>query len=272
MIRYANVNMETRTPETGLKGLCPACGHPVTAKCGAVRIHHWAHLKRIDCDPWWEPMTQWHLDWQDHFPKEWREKVFRDDSTGEFHRADIQTPKGITIEFQHSALSIDELLRRNNFYKKLIWVINAQSFKNNIKLTMSIPNPRSSIMAPFNFSVSSEGFASFPQYFVKEDLQHGPLIYNKGLNDEQRKAIVNCEKSNPEIYWLFNWSYRHKAWLNSKAPVFLDFGEDILYWIRKREQIGTPLVYLQCVKKEDFISKYAAKEVLDGASDNISGD
>lgn len=261
MIRYANVNGEIRTPETGLKGLCPGCGNPVTAKCGTIKIHHWAHLKGMDCDRWWEPMTQWHLDWQDYFPQEWREKVFRDEITNEFHRADIQTPEGITIEFQHSHLSFRELLSRNNFYKKLIWVVNAQGFKNKIKLNVTIPNPRSPIMAPFNFGVSYEGLASVPRYYVKEDLQHGLIIYSRGLNDEQLKAIADCQKSSPEIYWLFNWSHKRRSWLNSKAPVFLDFGEDILYWIRKREQIGTALFYLQCIKKADFIAKYAAKEV-----------
>ncbi|WP_051691595.1 competence protein CoiA [Pedobacter borealis] len=261
MIRYASVNGEIRAPETRLKGLCPGCGNLVTSKCGTIKIHHWAHLRNMDCDPWWEPMTQWHLDWQDYFPKEWREKVFRDEVTGEFHRADIQTPTGITIEFQHSPLSVNELLGRNNFYKKLIWVVNAQNFKNNIRLTTAIPDPRSPIMNPFNFSVSPEGLASFPQYFVKDDLQHGPAVYRKGLSDEQLQAIADCHKSTPETYWLFNWSYKHRAWLNSKAPIFLDFGEDTLYWIRKREQVGTPLTYLQCIEKDDFIKKYAVNEV-----------
>ncbi|SDE00015.1 Competence protein CoiA-like family protein [Mucilaginibacter pineti] len=272
MIRYANVNGEIRVPETGLKGYCPGCGNPVTAKCGFIKIHHWAHLKHMDCDRWWEPMTQWHLDWQDNFPKEWREKIFRNEITGEFHRADIQTPEGITIEFQHSHLSTGELLSRNNFYKKLIWVINAQSFKNNIRLNAAIPNPRSSIMDPFNFSVSYEGLASSPQYFVKDDLQHGPLVYSKGLNTEQLKAIADCQESGAETYWLFNWSYKHRSWLNSEAPVFLDFGEDTLYWIRKRPQVGTSLIYLQCIKKRDFIAKYAVNEVFERTSNNDSKD
>ena len=172
--------------------------------------------------------------------------TFRNEITGEFHRAYIQTPNGITIEFQHSPLSVNELLSRNNFYKKLIWVVNAQSFKNNIRLTAAIPEPHSPKMSPFNFSVSSDGMASFPQYFVKDDLQHGPLIYSKGLSEEQLKTIADCQKSSAKTYWLFNWSYKHRSWLNSEAPVFPDFGEDTLYWIRKRQQIGTSLIYLQC--------------------------
>jgi competence protein CoiA len=256
MIRFAIVNGESQEPTKGLKGTCPGCGFPVTAKCGSVNIHHWAHKKRIDCDHWWEPMTQWDLDWQGHFPKEWREKVLRDDITGEFHRADIQTPQGITIEFQHSHLSVDELLSRNNFYKKLIWVLNAQSFKNNVRLTTAIPNPRSPIMEPFYFWVISDGLSNSPQYIFKDDLKHGPAVYRKGLSEDQLKAITDCQKSSSELYWLFNWSNKHRSWLNSDAPVFLDFGEDLLYWIRKRQQVGTPLMYLQVVTKKDFLKKY----------------
>ncbi|WP_090473655.1 competence protein CoiA [Mucilaginibacter sp. OK268] len=122
---------------------CPGCGTKLIAKCGSVKIHHWAHQRRIDCDPWWEPMTQWHIDWQNKFPAAWREVIFRDEESGEFHRADINTPQGLTIEFQHSPLSNEELESRNSFYKKIIWVVNAQRFKEQFTFEKSIPNPAS---------------------------------------------------------------------------------------------------------------------------------
>jgi competence protein CoiA len=263
MIRYANVSGEISTPQAGLRGVCPACGNPVTSKCGTIKIHHWAHLKQKDCDPWWEPMTQWHIDWQSYFPTAWREKVSKDEITGEFHRADIQTPNGITIEFQHSPLSANELLSRNNFYKKIIWVVNGHRFKHRIKLFTSIPNPRSPIMTPFDFLVSAEGMANVPRYRTKDYLLHGPDHFRISLTDEQEKAIEDCQKSSPEIYWLFDWSNKHRCWLNSEAPVLLDFGENTLYWIRKRAQIGTPLIYLQQVTKKEFIAKYSVNEGAD---------
>nr|ALS56025.1 hypothetical protein [uncultured bacterium EIL107F05] len=39
----------------GSKGLCIACKAEMIPKCGAHRIHHWAHKKRSsNCDEWWE--------------------------------------------------------------------------------------------------------------------------------------------------------------------------------------------------------------------------
>ena len=42
MIHFAIVNGEPQEPTKGLKGTCPGCNFPVTAKCGSVNIHHWA--------------------------------------------------------------------------------------------------------------------------------------------------------------------------------------------------------------------------------------
>lgn len=226
----------------------------MTAKCGPVKIHHWAHLRRADCDPWWEPMTQWHLNWQNEFPPEWREKIFRDEYSGEFHRADIHTPQGLTIEFQHSALSLNELESRNAFYKKLIWVVNAQPFKHNF-LFSDTPNPASPLLMRYHFIVDQQGFANSPRFYLKHEYRdYGPALSREGaLSDQKLRSVAEESKYQ---YKLFTWSYTRKAWLNSSAPVFLDFGDEFLYRIRKREQIGTPLLYLQIVTKNDFLAKY----------------
>lgn len=260
MIRYANVAGQLMEPNTGLKGLCPGCGNAVIAKCGTVKIHHWAHQRRIDCDPWWEPMTQWHLDWQNKFPKAWREVIFRDQQTGEFHRADVHTPKETTIEFQHSPLSLQELKSRNDFYKKIIWVVNAQRFKEQFEFTNATPNPASPLLADYNFSVDSDGLSKYVMFFLKAEgrdpRQLGRIF---SLRDKELKLAAEEFKKTDKTYWLFNWKYKHKTWLNSEAPVFLDFGDDCLYWIKKREQWPNALVYLKVIKKEEFLNKYATE-------------
>jgi hypothetical protein len=108
--------------------ICKCCGSDVIAKCGTINIHHWAHKSKVNCDSWYEPMTQWHKDWQGKFNSEWREKLLFDECTGEKHIADIHTPSGITIEIQHSPISIDEFSSRCDFYKKLIWVIDGRNY------------------------------------------------------------------------------------------------------------------------------------------------
>ncbi|WDD92819.1 hypothetical protein Bsp3421_002850 [Burkholderia sp. FERM BP-3421] len=74
----------------------------MVAKCGRVKVWHWAHKGKKPCDPWYESETQWHRDWKDKFPREWQEVVDHDAQSGEIHIADVKTPHGLVLEFQHS--------------------------------------------------------------------------------------------------------------------------------------------------------------------------
>ncbi|HEY9000800.1 MAG TPA: competence protein CoiA family protein [Mucilaginibacter sp.] len=259
MIRYAKVDGQLKEPTPGSKGICPGCGNLLIAKCGSIKIHHWAHKQNLDCDPWWEPITQWHLDWQNNFAPTWREVIFQDKESGEFHRADIQTPQGVTIEFQHSPISLKELESRNAFYKKLIWVVNAKPIKG-LYITNSTPNPQSPLLADYNFSVDPNGFTNFVHFYLKEgsrgyDPRRAARMYS--LDDRELQLVAEEHSKSPQLYYLFNWKHKHRAWLNCRAPVFLDFGDELLYWIKRRTQEPFPLFYLQVVKKEDFLAKYS---------------
>ena len=259
MIRYAKVDGHLSEPATGLKGICPGCGKSLISKCGLIKIHHWAHKQRIDCDSWWEPMTEWHLEWQNEFPIAWREVIFRDEQTGEFHRADVHTQKGLTIEFQNSPLLFQELKSRNTFYKKIIWVVNAQRFQGKFEFTNVTPNPASSLLANYNFYVDANGLAKDVLFMLKDD-GRDPRKLGRiyCLLDEELELAADEFYNSEKKYCLFNWKNKHIGWLLSDAPVFLDFGHEFLYWIKKRAQLPTPLLYLQIVSKSDFLSKYAA--------------
>lgn len=113
---------QTRTAEPGLTGgTCPLCDGPVIAKCGEVNIWHWAH-RTADCDPWAEPMSQWHLDWQQLVPQDRREVVIAN------HRADILTPRGLVVEIQRSPLSTADITERETHYTKhcggMVWIFD----------------------------------------------------------------------------------------------------------------------------------------------------
>lgn len=110
-----------RVPATpGAAGAaCPGCGQPVIPKCGQVNIWHWAHARGADCDPWYEPMTAWHLAWQETVPAARREIVMGN------HRADIVTGRGQVVEIQHSHLSVEEIAERERHYGPMIWIFDA---------------------------------------------------------------------------------------------------------------------------------------------------
>lgn len=122
-MKFALVSGQRQEAQPGLSGVCPGCGRPAVAKCGELRVWHWAHKGGHLCDPWWENETEWHRAWKNQFPADWQEIVHRagDD---ERHIADVKTDEGWVIEFQHSHITPEERRSRDAFYPKLIWVVD----------------------------------------------------------------------------------------------------------------------------------------------------
>lgn len=119
MIRFALVGDHKEPPFRAGRGTCPVCAGRVIAKCGRVRIHHWAHESAMDCDTWSEGIGPWHLSWQDLVQREFVEVPIGN------HRADILGNDGIVVELQHSPIPPDVIALRENFYGNMIWVFDA---------------------------------------------------------------------------------------------------------------------------------------------------
>jgi len=122
------VNGVRRRPEPGLRGVCDLCGGAMVSRCGKVRIHHWAHLRKRNCDPWWENETEWHRNWKEKFPEPFREVTVVSDS-GERHRADVKTGIGRVVEFQYSPIKLEDRTAREEFYGKMAWVVSGLRLK-----------------------------------------------------------------------------------------------------------------------------------------------
>jgi len=122
-MKFALANGQRQEAQTNLLGECPYCGRPMVARCGEVRVRHWAHKGRRLCDPWWENETEWHRAWKDQFPAD-RQEIVHHAEDGERHIADVKTHDGWVIEFQHSNIRPDERRSREAFYQSLIWVVD----------------------------------------------------------------------------------------------------------------------------------------------------
>jgi len=110
------------------KAKCPICDSEVIAKCGRIKVWHWAHKNNKDCDNWYEPESEWHLKWKDEFPKECQEFTIGK------HRADIRTKNRWIIELQNSSISSEEIRDREEYYKRMIWLLNGEKIAKNIQL------------------------------------------------------------------------------------------------------------------------------------------
>jgi hypothetical protein len=92
-MKFALVDGQRHEALPNLSGKCPNCDQPMIAKCGEVRMSHWAHQRRVSCDTWWENETEWHRNWKGQFPAIWQEFVHRAEN-GEKHIADVRPIKG----------------------------------------------------------------------------------------------------------------------------------------------------------------------------------
>lgn len=155
-MKYALVNGQRQEAQPGLPGKCPNCDRSMVAKCGEIKIWHWAHLEKRICDHWWENETEWHRTWKEHFPADWQE-IPHSSGCGKKHIADVKTDQGWVLEFQHSYLNPVERRARDSFYPKLIWLVDGARRKTDGPQFFNALNGRKPLIArPLVLRVSSE--------------------------------------------------------------------------------------------------------------------
>jgi competence protein CoiA len=130
---------------------CPGCGALVISKCGEINVWHWAHRTGGECDPWYEPETEWHVTWKRRFAQTCREVVI-----GE-HRADIRATRKAgaspcVVELQHSPIEPGEIRERESFYGLMLWIVDGLGFKDHFDLQQQrTPNGGASIEGSFKW-------------------------------------------------------------------------------------------------------------------------
>ena len=200
-MRDALVNGIRQEAEKGARGKCLCCGANVIAKCGSIRCNHWAHENKGACNySKKELKTQWHIDWQNYFPQEWQETRCVDGTTGEVHIADIKTPDGLVVEFQHSYLEPKERFARERYHKSMIWMVDGTKFKKLIKNFTK--------MFPYISAITEETFPLYTVKWVEKYLPERWLaatvpLYYDFRTEEKENADNNEQKSLREPIWGF---------------------------------------------------------------------
>lgn len=136
MLIAIDLNGNRILPEKGKMGTCQLCVNEVKAYCGEININHWRHTNLSQCDSWKENESEWHREWKNEFPKDWQEVIISNHN--EKHIADIKTPNGLILELQNSSISSSTIKIRENFYSKIIWLINANKFKDNFNIRSEV--------------------------------------------------------------------------------------------------------------------------------------
>lgn len=243
----------------GGRGTCSICGAITIAKCGPKIVHHWAHLRLRDCDPWWENETLWHRNWKSQFPIEFRE-VGHLSEDGEIHRADLKTEKGIVVEFQHSPMSDAERISREEFYGNLIWVIDGRTFEKNFDVYHRLPNPNTEIAQDIIWLEAKRPLRG---------CQEGLFVRLSDI----RENFPNATKKMPQIHggWIhsmyeikegvdvnyighhqYDWVRPRSTWIETSFPVYIDFGFNYLLKLEIYDETGLKCVRFVCKSKFIF--------------------
>ena len=254
-MQLALVDNERVEAFPGGRGQCPMCGSDMVAKCGPRVLHHWAHHRRANCDPWWENETPWHREWKNQFPIECRE-ISHTASDGEIHRADIKTPTGIVVELQHSAMTDAERQAREDFYGNLVLVVDGSGFRENFDIYHPLPDPGSELARDLIWAKAKRhmvGANSGGFFRLSEARQTDPGI---SKSEVRFGRIHSMEEIRDDVHRTYSghhqydWVRPRTTWLDAQCPVYIDFGEDLLVKLETYDDYG-----LKCIR-------YVAKNKL----------
>lgn len=272
---YGIINGEKRRAQPNLKAICPLCRTELTAKCGAIKVWHWAHTLGNYCDEWAEGETKWHKNWKECFGIGQVEVVV--EKRHKKHIADIVSKNGVVIEVQHSPIKAQVIEAREDFYSRMIWVVDARSFKENFKVRFQAfvlkqlkeethlwwKNKHTII----EVRLDEEGLEWL--YFdcsrlqlkemQKDDLMKVGFFYDGTLQcwkaeySEKRFRYLNYLQTGL-FYTPFEWKWARPSWQFAQKPVFLDFHKSYLFYLTdgmgERKGVG------YFVAKERFLRKY----------------
>ena len=130
-MKFGLINGQRIVAKPGIRGVvCPKCRTELVAKCGEIRVHHWAHKNKLQCDDWIEDDNDWRSDWLKAFPEDWQEPLI--ECNGESHFADIRTPSNTIILLHQLHLTSETIRLREDFYQTPVWVVNSGRYKNEV--------------------------------------------------------------------------------------------------------------------------------------------
>jgi competence protein CoiA len=262
-LQYALVKDERSEAFPGASGMCLTCGSKMVAKCGPRILHHWAHARHRNCDPWWENETPWHREWKNLFPEQCRE-VSHIAPDGEVHRADIKTPTGIVIEIQHSAMTDAERLSRESFYGNLIWIIDGSVFRKNFDIYHLLPDPASALAEDLVWSKATratQGAARGLFFRLSEALIDDPYATKATLRSGWIHGIHEIEDQVNLAYrghHQYDWIRPRRTWLDATCPVYIDLGDNSLARLETYDASGLPCIRL--VAKREFVRSVMSEQ------------
>ncbi|WP_297098563.1 hypothetical protein [uncultured Draconibacterium sp.] len=243
-------------PYKGRIAKCPYCHEKVIAVCGEINIHHWRHDRSADCDPWKEHETEWHREWKQEFPEGWRESIIL--KNGEKHIADVHTDRGVVLELQNSSISTSTIRIRENFYDKMIWLVNADYFKDNFMIRSEVTSRLRKLKYNYEYQINDISDYDDRLEERREDIRK----VGQKIESLQRKLEWEQDKLDKFQKFKENFEERFEIYINSGCYLseIWDFESEIIPKLKniKTEIEETESEILFQGKKVDKINGFSS--------------
>lgn len=249
---------------------CPYCDEEVIPKCGRIKIWHWAHKTKENCDNWSEGETEWHLNWKSQFPEDWREVIIIEDNIK--HIADIKTNRGKVIELQNSPLSLGDLEKRELFYKDMVWVLNSGTLGKNLELTR---NPKG--FYSFQWKWFPKGWAkSKKQLFVDLEPKAQVLLerYKAFCKENPGNGVVEHRVRSTYTYDYYYEGEPQTGYGSDYSTYYTSIEDEKKNKLKEYEMYHNKVLEIRriytsngargwgnLIDKEEFLKKYLPQEI-----------
>lgn len=220
---------------------CICCNTKLIAKLGQIKMHHFAHENKIECDSFrtTNSMTFWHQYWQSFVDTKYFEYVIIKE--GIKHIADIYNhDKNLVIEIQHSNISPQKIKEREDFYDNMIWLID--------ETINRCENCKNELCKDCDY------YIKICDKCKKKSCCNNKII---GLLEGENFLIIK--------------NINNPFFLSATKPVFLHVEKYILKFIRK---LDNNYILCEIIKMKNFIleyfpfsSNYKIKEIVKSIND-----
>ncbi|MFY0629156.1 MAG: hypothetical protein JXR05_02175 [Flavobacteriaceae bacterium] len=192
---YDEQNDKIEVTFSGERAKCPDCDSVVIGRKGSFKIKHWYHKTKNECDSWYEPITEWHLKWQNLFPIKYREVSIRK-TYGKSHRADLKLKNNLVIEVQNSPINIVEIEERESFYgeNNMIWILNGEKLAKKSSITYQFN--RKQFVLYFSIPTYSSLVSQYDMDEFKATLCRNELL----LDLKNDKNLIDYQESNGNYF------------------------------------------------------------------------
>jgi len=148
-----------------------------------------------------------------------------------------------------------ERVSREEFYKNLVWVLDGITFRQNFDIFHMLPAPDSHIAQDIVWAKAKrymEGANRSLFFRVSEAREENPAATKATIRSGWIHSLTEIEEGLRLSYrghHQYDWIRPRKTWLDSRCPVYIDFGNEYLVKLCIYDESGLACIRLVTKRK-----------------------